>query len=82
MAKVEKVLSQMRDNPSGWRLEEVGRILEAHGFRLKNQRGSDRIYKHDQTGARVFLSYHGSGPVYAGYVRRVIAAIDQLGSQS
>jgi predicted RNA binding protein YcfA (HicA-like mRNA interferase family) len=77
MVKVDKLLEKMRANPEGWRFAQVERILLAHGFVFQNQRGSDRIYKHP-SGRRLFISYHGSGPVYAGYVERVIEAVDAV----
>ncbi len=77
MVRVEKLLEQMRQHPAGWRFEEVERVLTANGFVLKNQRGSDRMYKHDASGVRVFLSWHGSGEVKRGYVRAVVLGIDK-----
>jgi predicted RNA binding protein YcfA (HicA-like mRNA interferase family) len=76
VTRVEKLLEQMRQRPAGWRFEEVERVLIANGFVLKNQRGSDRVYKHDTSGVRVFFSWHGSGEVKRGYVRAVVRAID------
>ncbi len=77
VVRVEKLLEQMRQRPAGWRFEEVERVLTANGFELKNQRGSDRMYKHDASGVRVFLSWHGSGRVDSSYVKRAVKAIEQ-----
>lgn len=82
MGRPEKDLEEMRRSPQGWRFEEVERVLAASGFTLKNQRGSDRVYKHDPTGVRIFLSWHGSGEVKRGYVRRVVQAIDEARRES
>lgn len=77
MSKAAKMLARMRGNPKGWRFSQVERVLVDHGFTFRRQRGSDRIYKHEATGVRLFISWHGSGPVKRGYVRRVLTVIDQ-----
>lgn len=76
MVRASKLLDEMQQNPAGWRFEEVERVLRENGFEFVNQRGSDRIYKH-AGGVRVFLSWHGSGEVKRGYVRRVVRAIKE-----
>lgn len=78
MAKWEKRLARMRENPRGWRYEEVARILERHGFvRPSKSGGSHRLFKHP-SGLRVSLVDAGKGHVKPVYVEEAVEAIDRL----
>lgn len=76
--RAEKKYREMVRNASGWRFAEVERILEAFGISKVRQTGSDCIFKHDTHNVRFFMSFHGSGKVYAEYVERAVEAIRQV----
>ena len=67
----------MRSHRVGWRIDAVERILREFGFELKNQRGSDRVYKNEDTGVRYFISHHGAGQIKPGYIRSLVDTIDR-----
>ena len=77
---IEDDLAHMREHTAGWRFSAVERILARYGFELKNQRGSDRVYKHEPSGRRYFISWHGSGDVKRGYIKELVRAIDDTRS--
>jgi predicted RNA binding protein YcfA (HicA-like mRNA interferase family) len=76
MPRPEEDLARMREHRVGWRIGQVERILRVYGFELKNQRGSDRVYKHEPSGVRYFLSHHGSAPVKPGYIKKLVEQVD------
>jgi predicted RNA binding protein YcfA (HicA-like mRNA interferase family) len=78
----DDLLEQMRDHKVGWRFSDVERILDHHGFVARNQRGSDRVYKHEATGVRYFISWHGSGSVKPGYIKELVRRIDEVTAKS
>lgn len=77
MARPEKRLAQMRNNPEGWRYHEVAGILEAFGFVTTSTGGSHRVFKHP-SGGRVGLVDAGHGTLLSAYTKAAIAAIDAL----
>lgn len=78
MAKWEKRLERMRENPRGWRYEEVARILERHGFeRPSKSGGSHRVFKHP-SGLRVSLVDRGKGDMKPVYVEEAVEAVDRI----
>ena len=38
--------------------QELGRLLEVHGFELDRTKGSHHIYYHSETGRRVVVPFH------------------------
>lgn len=75
MARPEKRLAQMRNNPEGWRYQEVAGILKAFGFITSSAGGSHRVFKHP-SGARIGLVEAGHGTLLPAYTKAAIAAID------
>lgn len=78
MSKLEKKLEKMRQNPRGWRYEEVAGILRRHGFNTDSEGGSHRVFRHPATGERVTLVEKGSGTLLPAYVQDAVAAIDRV----
>lgn len=66
----------MRENPRGWRYDEVAGILRAFGFDTDTEGGSHRVFRHP-CGVRVGLIQKGSGTLLPVYVREAVAAIDR-----
>lgn len=76
--RAEKQYLEMENNSSGWRFSEVEGILEAFGISKVRQNGSDSIFKHHTYDVRLFVSFHGSGRLYAEYVERACTAIKKV----
>ena len=81
MSRREKQLARMRENPKGWRYEEVACILEWYGFTTDSEGGSHRVFKHP-CGRRVTIVAKGSGTLLPVYVKEAIAAIDDVWKRS
>jgi predicted RNA binding protein YcfA (HicA-like mRNA interferase family) len=77
MVRPPDLLERMRQHRVGWRFGEVERILRYYDFEFKNQNGSDRVYRHELSGVRYFVSHHGAGPVKPGYIKRLTQKIDE-----
>jgi predicted RNA binding protein YcfA (HicA-like mRNA interferase family) len=76
MGNPEEEFERMRHHRVGWRFSDVERILRCNGFEKKNQTGSDRVYKHEASGVRYFISWRGSGPVKPGYIKELVKQVD------
>lgn len=81
MGRVEKLLARMRENPKGWRYDEIAHVLERYGFATSSRGGSHRVFKHP-SGERVGLVDAGSGTILRVYVEEAIAAIDRTQAKS
>lgn len=79
MSQAEKRLARMKENPKGWRYEEVAATLEVHGFRRSNRhsRGSHRVFRHP-SGLRVVIPDHGSGTLLPVYVEKAVEQIEKV----
>lgn len=78
MAKRDKRLQKLRQNPRDVSLEELRQILEDHGFWLDRIVGSHHVFRAevgDKTW-KVVIPYHK--PIKIIYVKQVILAVDEI----
>ncbi len=78
MTKAERELEEMRNNPRGWRYEAVARQLRRAGFSERSRKGSHRTWKHEDDRKLFTVKDPGTGEVKPGYIRQLVAQIDQL----
>lgn len=64
---------------TGWRYEEVARLLKRAHYTSYGEGGSHRTWVHDQTGKRVPLVDHGNGELLPVYVKRAGKAMWETG---
>jgi len=83
VAKIEKLLAQMRNSPSSVRFADVVKVCD-HFFGEPRQRGtSHRVYRMPWQGDPRVNIQNDHGKAKAYQVRQVLAAIDKLeGEQS
>lgn len=74
MAKVDKLLRDMRNNPRDWRIDDVITVARRHGFEIRNPRGSHVIFCHP--GLTEILSIPTRKPVKPVYIRKLVDMID------
>lgn len=78
MARVEKLLEQMRSNPSGVRFEDLAKVCD-HYFGQPRQRGtSHRVYRMPWQGDPRVNIQNDRGKAKPYQVRQVLAAIEKL----
>ncbi len=80
MARAEKELDAMRNNPRGWRYEAVLRQLRRAGFYEVSKEGSHRTWKHREDRKLFTVKDPGGGEVKPGYIRELVRRIDRLAS--
>ena len=72
----ETFLRSARGNPSGLRFSELSKLAEAFGFVFQRQKGSHRIYTHDDIRQiMIFQNAHGKAKAYQ--VRQLLDCIDR-----
>jgi len=71
-----KTLQRMRDNPAGWRIEELQAVAEQNSieWRRPGRGGSHVIFS--ANGVRDIVSVPAKRPIKPIYVRRFAALID------
>ena len=77
MARRDKVLERARNNPRGWRFEELRSLLERFGFVIYSGSGSHFLAVHPDSDIRPTLVKH-SRELKPGYVRTAVKAIDEV----
>ncbi|MGF3056391.1 toxin HicA [Microbacterium sp. YY-01] len=82
MARVEKILEQMRDSPSSVRFLDLAKVCEHYFGEPRQQGTSHRVYRMPWRGdPRVNIQdSHGKAKPYQ--VRQVLAAIKKLEGES
>jgi len=75
MAKREKLLDRIRNNPRGTRFADLQRLLRASGFELQRVVGSHHIYRH-ATGRMCNIQEAPGGMAKPYQVEQVLEAID------
>ncbi|MEP7292629.1 MAG: type II toxin-antitoxin system HicA family toxin [Chloroflexota bacterium] len=78
MAKRDKRLQKLRNNPQNVSLEELRQILEDHGFWLDRIVGSHHVFRAEvgEQTWKVVIPFHK--PVKIVYVKQALAAIDEI----
>ena len=73
MAKVEKTLERMRNNPAGWKIEDLEVVAERSGVRVRKGKGSHVVFVADD-GQR--LTVPARRPIKPVYVRAFVALVE------
>ncbi len=70
-----KLLDKMRNNPSGWRIEDVQRLCREHDIHCEPpSRGSH--WKISDPTQREILTVAYKRPLKPGYIRRLVRFVD------
>lgn len=79
MARFDKLLAEMRQNPQNVRFSELARVCEHYFGEPRNKGTSHFVFKTPWQGdPRVNIQKGKGGKVKAYQVKQVIAAIDKL----
>ena len=76
MSTSEKLLEQMRNNPSDWTIEDVITVAKRYGLVYRNEGGSHYHFSH--TGLVEHISIPAHRPVKAVYIRALVKFIDAI----
>ncbi|MBF0131230.1 MAG: type II toxin-antitoxin system HicA family toxin [Magnetococcales bacterium] len=76
MAKADKIIQKMRNNPRDWRIEDIQAIAQRYGMDIRNPRGSHVIVTHPHLTEALSIPAHK--PVKPVYVRKLVAMIEIL----
>lgn len=76
MARAEKTLARMRNNPLDWRIDDLETLGRAHGFNIRKPGGSHVIFEHPKLAEA--LSVPARRPIKPVYIRRFVALIDAV----
>jgi predicted RNA binding protein YcfA (HicA-like mRNA interferase family) len=78
MARIDKIVAEMRRNPKGVRYADLCRVCDFHFGEARQKGGSHRIYKTPWRGdPRVNIQDH-KGMAKAYQVRQVLRAIERI----
>ncbi len=75
MGKREKLLARIRNNVKGVRFEDLNKVLEWTGFRLKRVSGSHHVYVR---GNRIVVVARRKPHVSPAAVKEVLGILDEL----
>ena len=85
MARKEKLLNRIRNNPKQVRFEDVDKIMRQCGFEERHD-ASHYVYSHPQVaGVVTIVRPHGKGGtqfVAPFYIKRALEAIDEIEEQA
>ena len=76
MAKRDKRLAKMRQNPKSVSFDDLQKVLEDHGFQLVRIKGSHHVFESTEYDKRLVVPKRN--PVKAGYVKDAIRIIDKI----
>jgi hypothetical protein len=76
VAGTDKSLRKMRENPSGWRIEELLTVAEANGldWRRPGSGGSHVVFS--ASGVREIVTVPAKRPIKPIYIKHFVALID------
>jgi predicted RNA binding protein YcfA (HicA-like mRNA interferase family) len=81
MARREKLLNRIRNNPHQVRFEDIDKVMRQAGFEERHS-GSHYVYSHPQIeGVVTIVRPHGKGGtqfVAPIYVKKALASLDEL----
>lgn len=76
MTKQEKILSKMRNNPQGWRIDDLKKIADRLGV-IYRQPGTSHVTFRLLNGDKLTVPAHK--PINAVYIKQFLALIDSGG---
>jgi len=78
MAKVEKIIAQMRNNPKGVSFQDLCKVCDSCFGEARQKGSSHRIYKTPWQGDPRVNIQNDKGKAKAYQVKQVLKAIDRL----
>lgn len=78
MARMEKLLARMRQNPNGWQIEDLQTVAEHFGIAWRHQGTSHVTFRHPNA-AKVTVP--ARRPIKPVYIRLFLAMLDQTGDK-
>lgn len=79
MAKLEKILATMRENPTNVRFSDLAKVCDHYFGKPRQQGTSHQVYKTPWAGdPRVNIQQGKGGKAKAYQVKQVLVAIDKL----
>ncbi len=76
MARGDKTLAAMRNNPRDWRLANLEAVAAAAGMNVRKSGGSHVVFEHPDHGEA--LSVPARRPIKPVYVQRCVRFIEQV----
>jgi predicted RNA binding protein YcfA (HicA-like mRNA interferase family) len=76
MARAEKTLDGMRNNPRDWRIESLESVADAYGINVRKPGGSHIIFEHPSVPEAV--SVPAKRPIKPVYVKQFVKLIDRV----
>jgi predicted RNA binding protein YcfA (HicA-like mRNA interferase family) len=73
MTRVENLLEKMRENPKGWRIEDLQRLARRLGIDWAHEASSHVVFRHPDG---EHLSVPAARPVKPIYVKKFLALAD------
>lgn len=78
MAKVEKMIAKMRNNPMGWTIDQLKSLAKRKGIDWRQPGTSHVTFSYP---GLIPLTVPAHKPIKPVYVRRFLELIDQIGVQ-
>ena len=78
MTKLDKLFSDIVNNPKDVRFEDIDKVLKYYGFECRNPKGGSSHYTYFHSLLPDILTIPKSRPIKAVYVKKAISAIQQL----
>jgi hypothetical protein len=77
MARGEKLLERMRQNPSGWRIEDVATLCRAFGLDFDRPSGGSHHGVSHQS-QKLHLTIPSARPIKPVYIRKLVAFVNAV----
>ncbi len=78
MAKVENILTQMKENPKGIRFTDLCKVCDSYFGKARQNSSSHRVYKTPWQGDPRINIQNDKGKAKAYQVRQILEAIEKL----
>jgi len=75
MPSADKALKKMKQNPQGWRIEDVKAVATHYDLKIRNPGGSHVIFM--KKGLAKILSVPAHRPIKAVYIKKLIKMIEE-----
>lgn len=76
MARGDKILAAMRENPRDWRIDSLESVAAAFGVNVRKSGGSHVVFEHPDVAEA--LSVPARRPIKPIYVQRFVRFIDSV----
>jgi hypothetical protein len=77
MAKADKLLARMRQNPAGdWTIEDIQRLCRGIGWQCLPPSGGGSHWKVTAPGVEAILTLPARRPIKPVYIRRLLAMME------